>query len=154
MFKSKKLLAVLGGAMIAVVGVLSVAFVQDSGDVQAAQQARFQCIGTFEASTLPGNRDLSVFGDITLDLGRDITGTLQTQDGNSIRMTTEVIGNGIFLAMELSDGVFVFGQGTATSPIRECRGGMGGTFTVTSIGGRVAGRPAPEPLGTWALIFR
>jgi hypothetical protein len=154
MLKSKKLLAVLGGAMVAVVGVFSVALFQESSDAQAAQQAPFQCIGTFEATTLPGSRDLSYFGDISLDMGRDISGILETQDGNRIRMTTEVIGNGIFLAMELSDGVFIFGQGASTAPIRECRGGMGGTFTVTTIGGRVAGRPAPEPIGTWALIFK
>jgi hypothetical protein len=156
MLKSRKALAALGGALVAAVGIFSVAVFHQSDAAQAQAQGSQTCIGTFEASTVSASTDtFHTLGRITLEMGRDdIKGILETQDNRRIAVTTQTIGNGIFLSMELSDGVFVFGQGSATQAVRSCRGSMAGTFTMERI--RVAGRPAfatSVPYGHWLFDF-
>jgi hypothetical protein len=141
------------GAVALLAGGASVGAMRYTASADNSGQANTRCIGTFEASTVSAKADtFATRGLMEIEIGRDdIRGILETQDGNRIRFTGATIGNGIFLTMELSDGAFVYGFGSAANLMRDCRGGMGGLF---SVGGRAISRTAiNDTMGRWEFQF-
>jgi hypothetical protein len=84
------------------------------------------CVVPFEASVRQGpSAGLALQGVLTLQVesdGRIDTGAFALADGSTIPVVGQAHGRAINLFLDLGDGTFIAGVGTAQYAIRECRG--------------------------------
>jgi hypothetical protein len=149
---NKKLLVLTPLLLLAWVAVIAVA----GNTVKVRAQSPVTCIWPFEATVRQGpNTGTTLLGDLTVDIAEDgaLSGTLATQDNQSLAVVGQIVGRAVSLGFELQapaadvTGMYVFGTGTAWQPVSpdtDCGGILGGTF---------AG-PQPGDMGDWLVCVK
>lgn len=157
MFKSKKVLIAVVGAMAVTIGIFTVAAWQQPRPASAQPQITRVCGGVMEIATVSGSAEnFATIARAELEInGANVNGILETQDGSRYNLVAQIIGNSINLAVQLQDNRFVFATGASMGNISDCRGAVGGTGALETTR-RLGLRPstaAPQSLVGWLIEF-
>ncbi len=148
MFTPKKLFLGLAGALTAIT-VTTLALPGSPVMARESSQAATTCTGQFSASASDARENSSISGRATMEVaGTSFRGTLEVGNGQSARLYGETAGIGVFVAIEMPDGLVIMGMGGGVNPLATCRGRLGGLFNVLS------DNPLLNDMtGTWELVM-
>jgi hypothetical protein len=89
--------------------------------------------------TFGPNKGLAVEGSMKLDIAPDgdINGMLMPKQGDPVMVTGQATGKAIglvFIPKDQNKGLYIFGTGTMTGKIKDCKGVLGGTLSTNKTG--------------------
>lgn len=163
MIMSRKALLGLGGALVALVGIVGIGVSRVPATAHA--QTVTSCNGNFEAREISGNPDSYVTaGRLFMEIDNvNVKGFLETANGDRFNLEGNTNGRGINFVVD-TPGALIFGSGSSSKDFSSCKGGvMGGSATILMKAGIQAQRDArmvpaggflptgAERIGGWLL---